>query len=422
MYRKTKMPSLPMAIILCLGFLFLFKAFFVFRGEIGNFLIEQFQVSILNSQAPAVYYVGEKEESLKLDEFGKNLVLKAIPVYGYAKGYPKTAMESHDQELLHQIILSEGRDENTVEEDAGNQNVAIPQTTIGEEKASENADASVEANMEGNTQEQATQSFPEVQIDMASAQPLEELRDFETLKSKYYALDNTTYIDAEQLNVDKLLSYDMKLQTPSDQPQILIYHTHSQEGFVGSDFSDPSTTIVGAGELLAGYLQSYGFNVIHHTGQYDVENRDYAYSYAGPAVEEILKEHPSIEVIIDLHRDGVAEGTHMVTQIGDKTMAQFMFFNGLSKTVARGEIDYLKNEHVDENLAFSFQAQRVANAYYPGLARKIYLKGYRYNMHYRGKSLLIELGAQTNTVEEIMNAVEPIANIIRLTLEGKGAE
>ena len=222
--------------------------------------------------------------------------------------------------------------------------------------------------------------------------------------------------------MEKLLSYDMRLQTQSDQPQILIYHTHSQEGFVDSDFSDPSTTIVGAGELLARYLRGYGFHVIHHTGKYDVDNRDYAYSYAGPAVEEILKENPSIEVIIDLHRDGVAEDTHMVTQIGDKTMAQFMFFNGLSRTVARGDIAYLKNEHIDENLAFSFQAQRVANAYYPGLARKIYLKGYRYNMHYRGKSLLIELGAQTNTVEEIMNAVEPLANILKLTLEGKGAE
>ena len=112
----------------------------------------------------------------------------------------------------------------------------------------------------------------------------------------------------------------------------------------------------------------------------------------------------------------------MVTEQNGKTMAQFMFFNGLSRTVARGEIDYLKNENIGENLAFSFQAQRVANAYYPGLARRIYLKGYRYNMHYKGKSLLVELGAQTNTVEEIMNAVEPLANIIKLTLEGKGAE
>ena len=76
------------------------------------------------------------------------------------------------------------------------------------------------------------------------------------------------------------------------------------------------------------------------------------------------------------------------------------------------DIDYLKNENIGENLAFSFQAQRVANAYYPGLARKIYLKGYRYNMHYKGKSLLVELGAQTNTVEEMRHAMEVLARIL----------
>lgn len=422
MYHKVKMPTLPLCILLCLGFLFLFKAFFVFRGEIGDLFFEQFQISILNSQAPSIYYVGETEKGTDFDKLCKSLFLKTVPVYSYAKGYPETAMESQDQELMHQLILSEGRDEIHV----GEQDTNIPQETLESETIAPDSDnlsqTAASPQTDQNVGETQFQETPVLEVNMASAQPLEDLKDFETLMSKYYAIDSTTYIDGQQLNVEKLLSYDMRLQTQSDQPQILIYHTHSQEGFVDSDFSDPSTTIVGAGELLARYLRGYGFHVIHHTGKYDVDNRDYAYSYAGPAVEEILKENPSIEVIIDLHRDGVAEDTHMVTQIGDKTMAQFMFFNGLSRTVARGDIAYLKNEHIDENLAFSFQAQRVANAYYPGLARKIYLKGYRYNMHYRGKSLLIELGAQTNTVEEIMNAVEPLANILKLTLEGKGAE
>ena len=63
--------------------------------------------------------------------------------------------------------------------------------------------------------------------------------------------------------------------------------------------------------------------------------------------------------------------------------------------------------------------QMVSNEYYPGITRKIYLKGYRYNMHYRGKTLLIELGAQTNTVEEIMNACDPLAHILSLVLTGE---
>ena len=422
MYQRAKTPSIFLGILLCLGFFFLFRAVFVFRGEIGSFFFEQFQMSILDTQAPAILYVGETEKDMDFDKWGKEMILKAIPVYSYAKGYPQTAMEHQDQELMHQLILSEGRDEHYVP--AREQEPVLDKSTSGNELV-ERESIEAKENMEAkrNMEEKDEGSFSQLpNIDMKTAQPLSELTDFEVLKSKYYVMDSTTTIDASQLNLENLLAYDMKIERREDLPQILIYHTHSQEGFVGSDYADPSTTIVGAGELLAQYLRNYGFNVIHDTGTYDVANRDYAYSCAAPAIEKILEENPSIEVVIDLHRDGVAEGTHMVTEQNGKTMAQFMFFNGLSRTVARGEIDYLKNENIGENLAFSFQAQRVANAYYPGLARRIYLKGYRYNMHYKGKSLLVELGAQTNTVEEIMNAVEPLANIIKLTLEGKGAE
>ena len=92
--------------------------------------------------------------------------------------------------------------------------------------------------------------------------------------------------------------------------------------------------------------------------------------------------------------------------------ARFMFFNGLSYLRRQGEISYLETPYILDNLAFSFQAQVLANEYYPGLTRKIYLKAYRYNMHLCPKSMLVEVGAQTNTLEEAMNAMEPLADII----------
>ena len=98
--------------------------------------------------------------------------------------------------------------------------------------------------------------------------------------------------------------------------------------------------------------------------------------------------------------------------------ARFMFFNGLSYIRKSGEIEYLENPHIQDNLAFSFQAQVAANEYYPGLARKVYLKAYRYNLHLKPKSMLIELGAQNNTVEEIMNACDPLAHILAIVLDG----
>ena len=247
------------------------------------------------------------------------------------------------------------------------------------------------------------------------------LQDFDKLVSQFYAIDSTTYIGRDQLDVQKLTEKDMALQqTDASKPQILIYHTHSQEGFVDSVPGDDTTTIMGAGEKLAQILRDkYGFHVIHHMGKYDVESRDYAYSNAAPGIEQVLAENPDIEVIIDLHRDEVPEDTKLVTDICGRPTARFMFFNGLSRTNKTGEIEYLQNPNLDENLAFSFQMQMVSNEYYPGITRKIYLKGYRYNMHYRGKTLLIELGAQTNTVEEIMNACEPLAHILWLVLSGK---
>lgn len=89
---------------------------------------------------------------------------------------------------------------------------------------------------------------------------------------------------------------------------------------------DSSTTIMGAGELLAQILrEEYGYNVIHHTGEYDVEARDYAYSNSLPAIEQVLAENPTIEVVIDLHRDEVLEGRKLVMDLNGKPTAKFMF-------------------------------------------------------------------------------------------------
>ena len=254
----------------------------------------------------------------------------------------------------------------------------------------------------------------QVQIDRT------QLADYETLVRNFYAIDANTMAGSDQLSVEKLLGMDMTLPQEGDGPQILIYHTHSQEAFADSVPGDVNTGIVGVGECDTKILtEQYGYRVLHNTGQYDVETRDNAYSRALPAVEQILAENPSIQVIIDLHRDEVAEETKLVTDIQGRPTARFMFFNGLSRTRKTGDIDYLANENQEANLAFSFQMQLKAAEYYPGLTRRIYLKGYRYNMHLRPRTLLVELGAQNNTVEEAINACDPLAHILDMVLKGE---
>jgi stage II sporulation protein P len=249
---------------------------------------------------------------------------------------------------------------------------------------------------------------------------LEELRDYETLVKNFYTIDSNTMAGSDQLQVDVLLNRDMTLTKQEEGPQILIYHTHSQEAFADSVPGDAGTTIEGVGERLCQILQEqYGYRVLHHTGRYDVESRNDAYSKALPELEKLLEENPSIQVVIDLHRDEVASDTKLVIDLDGRPTARFMFFNGLSRTKQSGDITYLKNENIADNLAFSFQMQLKCEEYYPGLTRKIYLKGYRYNMHLRPRSLLVELGAQNNTVEEAMNACDPLAHVLAMVLSGE---
>lgn len=248
---------------------------------------------------------------------------------------------------------------------------------------------------------------------------LEKLNDFDYLIQKFYTVDKTTTINSSQLNAGELLATDCSIQKRTDgEPQILIYHTHASEGYSDSVAGDFSTTVVGVGERLTQILEgTYGYQVLHDTGVYD-SDRDHAYSVAEPYVEQILAEHPSIEVVIDLHRDGVGDNTRLVTEQNGVQMAQIMFFNGLSRTTSMGDIEYLYNPYIQDNLAFSFQMQLAASRLYPDFSRKIYLKGYRYNMHFCPKSLLVEVGAQTNTLEEAMNAMDPLAKVLDQVLSG----
>ena len=255
----------------------------------------------------------------------------------------------------------------------------------------------------------------QMQIDLA------QLKDYESLVGNFYAIDANTMIGSDQLSVDKFMKIDMTLaKQEGEGPQILIYHTHSQEAFADSVPGDVNTGIVGVGEYLTKVLtEQYGYRVLHHTGQYDVETRDNAYSRALPEVEQLLAKNPSIQVVIDLHRDEVAQDTRLVTELQGRPTAKFMFFNGLSRTRKTGDIDYLRNENQEANLAFSFQMQLKAAEYYPGLTRRIYLKGYRYNMHLCPRTLLVELGAQNNTYEEAINACDPLAHILDMVLGGE---
>ena len=246
--------------------------------------------------------------------------------------------------------------------------------------------------------------------------------EFETLLNRYFSMDAATTIDSSRLN-NSLLDLDLTLDTEKEGPQILIYHSHSQEGFVDTVEGDDTTTIVGVGDYLAKLLtETYGYQVIHDRGVYDlvdgVLDRNVAYDYSGAAVEQWLSKYPQIQVIIDLHRDGV-DGKKFVVQENGKPTANLMFILGMSRTADQQDISYLPNPYIKENMAFALQIQERAEIAAPGLMRNIYLMAYRFNLHYRPRSMLLEAGTQLNTLEEEKNAMEVFAGILDAELKGR---
>lgn len=252
----------------------------------------------------------------------------------------------------------------------------------------------------------------------------EALADPDYFKGEFFIEDKNVSIKKNLLDAARFLEKDMTLKQDASAPQILIYHSHSQEAFIDSREGKVEDTIVGVGDYLKSILEEkYGYHVLHVKEEFDmaggVEDRSLAYDYARDYLEPFLEENPSIEVIIDLHRDGVSEERHLVTEIDGKPTAQIMFFNGVSRTVSQGDVSYLPNPYIEDNLAFSFQLEYQSALYYPDFYRGIYLAGLRYNLHLRPKSILLEAGAQTNTVQEVKNAMEPFADILNRVLKGK---
>ena len=250
---------------------------------------------------------------------------------------------------------------------------------------------------------------------------MDQLKDVNFLIRNFYIVDPATKVTEGLFQADQLLNKDMKMERNGEKPQILIYHTHSQETYIDSREKEEKDSVIGVGTVLTQILEdNYGYQVIHDTSCYDiidgVLNRNKAYNKAEEGISKILEENPSIEVVIDLHRDGAAD--KRTTELDGKETAQIMLFNGLSRD-QNGPITYLENPYLQDNLALSLQLQLKAIELYPGLFYKNYLNCYRYNMHLRPKSLLIELGTDKNTVQSAKNAMEPFAKVLDAVLQGK---
>ena len=355
-------------------------------------MIQSVQENAERLYMPGVTYTEKKQGEIRVTEAVVHMAYALIHLGNYVTEREAAELLTEDEATYAILAKKQAEEENSVDENG---------QLIGKDKSEETRQASV----------------PTMDLSM------ERLNDFEYLVSNFYTVDSVTYINPSELNASELLGKDLRIDLSTGGSKILIYHTHSQETFADSD-NDPSTSIVGIGRYLTEILNNkYKIPTMHHEGVYDLINgkldRSEAYEFAKPEVEQILAENPSIEVVIDLHRDGVADTTHLVTEINGKPTAQIMFFNGLSRTRVNGDLAGMANPYLQDNLAFSLQMKIAAETKYPGFARRNYLRGYKYNMDLMPRMLLIEAGAQTNTVEEMRNAMEVLADLLNSVLTGR---
>ena len=349
-------------------------------------------------------------------------VYRQFPLYYFIEEKTQETWLETDKQTLAQIARENGKylgqqmqSKNKTEEDN------IEEKKEEELKTNLKTDTNSKALTETETTAAAQQAavLPHPLLDLSP----DRLADYDFLLNNFYIVDENTDASAANLNAAQFLAEDFSLSHGPLEPQILIYHSHSQETFADSREGEESDTIVGVGDYLTSLLtEKYGYQVMHIKEAFDMMSgeldRNKAYDYACDYVEKVLEENPSVEVVIDLHRDGVDEDRRLVKEINGKTTAQILFYNGLSYTNTQGQVDYLPNPYIPDNLAFSFQLEYQAALYYPDFYRGIYLAGLRYNLHLRKRSLLLEAGAQTNTVQEVKNAMEPFADILNRVLKG----
>ena len=216
---------------------------------------------------PGLFMGYEETDTQSLEDWYIEWALWMHPLTKLSKAAGNSqALESA---ATYEMLVSGGvHDEN--ETDASGE--AYDLETLAEkenEQAASEADVYVPEEVPQETEDIA-QAEPEPDlIEGGTIYNLEELSDFDFLLSHFYTVESNTSISAAELNVEKLLEKDMTVDCDVDGPQILIYHTHSQEGFVDSVPGDNSTTIMGAGEYLSELLREKGFEVMHVTSVYE---------------------------------------------------------------------------------------------------------------------------------------------------------
>lgn len=226
-------------------------------------------------------------------------------------------------------------------------------------------------------------------------------------KCENFYVKNTTGCD---INLNEYLNIKPSLKIrETSEPQVLIMHTHTSESYLPKDLGffyenfyprslDPNRNVTKVGQLISQTLIKNGINTIHSTVYHDSPTYNGSYSRAAQTIKENLEKYPSIQMVIDIHRDSM--GSKELGKIkptfkyGDKKASQIMIISGCDPDGSVGFPNW------EKNLSLALNLQKYCETMFPGITRPMKFAKVKYNEHLTPGSILIEVGSDVNTIRE----------------------
>ena len=231
------------------------------------------------------------------------------------------------------------------------------------------------------------------------------------------------YASTEKPDIPALLAAPLTWNLRTEEPTVLIVHTHTTESYTRTTESyqessawrttDEGYNMLSIGDLVEAVLEENGIGVVHDRELHDYPSYNGSYTRTRKAIQKLLKEYPSIRLVLDLHRDAAGEGTSQMrtSAIADgERSAQLMLVMGTNY------------ETYPDNLSLALKVQAQLERQCPGITRPLQLRAARFNQDLCPGSLLVEVGAAGNTHPEARRAADQLAKAIVALADGTAGE
>ena len=231
------------------------------------------------------------------------------------------------------------------------------------------------------------------------------------------------YASTEKPDIPALLAQPLRWNLRGEEPTVLIVHTHTTESYTRVDepytesaawrTADENYNMVAIGEIVKHILEENGIPVIHDRELHDYPSYNGSYTRTRRAIQDYVNQYPSIQLILDLHRDAAGEGSNQMrtsATVDGEPSAQLMLVMGTNY------------DSYPENLSLALKLHAQLEQQCPGITRPLQLRAARFNQDLCPGSLLVEVGAAGNTHPEARRAAEQLAEAIVALAEGTARE